>query len=54
MDRFCAEEGRKVVVDERGEARSGASMVDGGLMRDFGRVGLGRARGEMDELRGEV
>ena len=37
--RFGAEDGRKVVVDERGEARGGASMVDGGLVRDFGRVG---------------
>ena len=38
-DRFGAEDGRKVVADERGEARGGASMVDGGLVRDFGRVG---------------
>ena len=38
-DRFGAEDGRKVVVDERGEARGGASMVDGGLVRDFVQVG---------------
>ena len=35
--RFGAEDGRKVVIDGRGEARGGASMVDGGLVRDFGR-----------------
>ena len=53
-DRFGAEDGRKVVVDERGEARGGASMVDGGLVRDFGRVGLGRARGWSEWVDGEA
>ena len=43
-----------MVVDERGEARGGASMVDGGLLVDFGRGRHGRARGGMEELRGEV
>ena len=43
-----------MVVDERGEARGGASMVDGGLVRDFGRVGLGRARGWSEWVDGEA
>ena len=43
-----------MVVDERGEARGGASMVDGGLVRDFGRVGLDRARGWSEWVDGEA
>ena len=43
-----------MVVDERGEARGGASMVDGGLVRDFGRVGLSRARGWSEWVDGEA
>ena len=35
----CAKEGRERVVDVRGEARGGASMVNGGLQVDFGRGG---------------
>ena len=53
-DSFCAKEGRKVVLDV-GVAKLGATaMVATVWSSTLAGVGHGRARGGMEELRGEV